>query len=133
MGDPSRRLTNGGALPLRGIPASEHGLPGGTVTFLPADFPPLLSLGARPHNLPLQTTSLLGRERDVHALRRLLLRDDVRLVTLTGPGGTGKTRLGLQVAADLLDRFEDGAFFVDLAPISDPNLIVPTVARTLGV
>ena len=66
-------------------------------------------------------------------MRSLLLRDHVRLVTLTGAGGSGKTRLGLQVAADLLDRFESGAFFVDLAPISDPSLVIPTIAQVLGV
>jgi class 3 adenylate cyclase len=102
-------------------------------TGLPSDFPPLNSLNVRPHNLPLQTTPLLGRDREVRAVAALLLRDDVRLVTLTGPGGTGKTRLGLQVAADLLDRFEDGAFFVELAPISDPELVPSTIAQVLGV
>jgi predicted ATPase/transcriptional regulator with XRE-family HTH domain len=92
-----------------------------------------VALAARPHNLPLQTTLLLGRNRGVGAVRSLLLRDHVRLVTLTGAGGSGKTRLGLQVAADLLDRFESGAFFVDLAPISDPSLVIPTIAQVLGV
>ena len=96
-------------------------------------FSALVSLAARPHNLPLQTTLLLGRDREVGAVRSLLLRDHVRLVTLTGAGGSGKTRLGLQVAADLLDRFENGAFFVDLAPISDPSLVIPTIAQVLGV
>ncbi|MBA2449845.1 MAG: hypothetical protein H0V51_17620 [Chloroflexi bacterium] len=67
---------------------------------LPANFPPPVSLDARPHNLPLQTTPLLGRDQAVGAVRSLLLRDEVRLVTLTGPGGTGKTRLSLQFAAD---------------------------------
>jgi len=102
-------------------------------TGLPSDFPPLNSLNVRPHNLPLQTTPLLGRDREVRAVHSLLVRDDVRLVTLTGPGGTGKTRLSLQVAADLLDRFEDGAFFVELAPISDPELVLSTIAQVLGV
>jgi predicted ATPase/class 3 adenylate cyclase len=102
-------------------------------TGIPSAFPPLVSLDARPHNLPLQVTTLLGREQDVQAVRSLLLRDDVRLVTLTGPGGTGKTHLGLQVAADLLEHFEDGAFIVELAPISDPGLVLSTIAQALGV
>jgi predicted ATPase len=67
------------------------------------------------------------------ALSDLLTQDDVRLVTLTGVGGTGKTRLALQVAADLLDRFDDGAFFVDLAPLADPAFVLPTIAATLGI
>ena len=90
-------------------------------------------MSARPHNLPSQTTPLVGREGEVRAVQRLLLRDDVRLTTLTGPGGSGKTRLALQVAADVLDRFEDGACFVELAPVSDVGLVVPTIARALGV
>src|SRR5688572_29644000 len=90
-------------------------------------------MSARPHNLPSQTTPLIGRELEVQAVRDLLLRDDVRLVTLTGPGGAGKTRLALQVAADVLDRFADGVWFVELALVSDPGLLVPTIARALGV
>jgi len=100
---------------------------------LAADFPPLHTLDTRPNNLPAQATPFIGREKEVDAVRRLMLRPDVRLLTLTGPGGTGKTRLGLQAAADLLDQFEDGVFFVPLAPIGDPGLVVPTVAKTLGV
>ncbi len=83
---------------------------------LPADFPPLKTLDSRPNNLPVQLTPLIGREKEVSAVQNLLQREDVRLVTLTGPGGTGKTRLGLQVAAELSDLFTDGVFFVNLAP-----------------
>jgi predicted ATPase/DNA-binding CsgD family transcriptional regulator len=90
-------------------------------------------MAAPPHNLPEQSTPLIGREREVRAVCALLERADVRLVTLTGAGGTGKTRVGLQVAADLLDRFEDGVFLADLAPISDPTLVVSTIAQVLGV
>src|SRR3954471_18929816 len=100
---------------------------------LPAQFPALASLDARPNNLPLHATPLLGRERELAVARDRLLRDDVRLLTLVGPGGTGKTRLSLQLAADVSDRFLDGTFFVALAPISDPDLVASTVAQTLGV
>ena len=99
---------------------------------LASDFPPLASLDARRHNLPTHPTALLGRERELAEVRKLY-EDGARLVTLTGPGGTGKTRLGLQVAADLLDAFEHGVFLVELAPISDPALVPSTVAQALGV
>jgi non-specific serine/threonine protein kinase len=100
---------------------------------LPADFPPLTTLEARLTNLPLQPTPFIGREREVTALVHRLRDPAVRLLTLTGPGGTGKTRLAVQVAAELLDAFPDGVFFVDLAPIRDPNLVATTIAQALGV
>ena len=100
---------------------------------LAADFPPVTSLDARPHNLPVHPTVVLGREVETGDVRRLLLRVDVRLVTLTGPGGIGKTRLSLQVAAELIDHVADGAFLVELAPITDPALIPSAVAQVLGV
>jgi len=82
---------------------------------LPREFPPLASLDAHPHNVPIHPTAVLGRERETNDLRRLILRDGARLVTLTGPGWTGKTRLCRQVAAELVDDFEDGAYVVELA------------------
>jgi serine/threonine-protein kinase len=96
---------------------------------------PAQRLDERPNNLPAQTTPLIGREAQLAEVRRELARpeNEVRLLTLSGTGGTGKTRLGLQVAADLLDHFEDGVFFVALAPIRDPALVMPTIAQTLGV
>jgi predicted ATPase/class 3 adenylate cyclase/DNA-binding CsgD family transcriptional regulator len=103
------------------------------ISDLPADFPPLHTLESSPNNLPVQPTPFLGREQEVAAIRDLLRREEVRLVTLTGPGGAGKTRLGLQVAADLSDWFASGVFFVNLAPISDPALVVPTIAKTLAI
>ncbi|MDQ4075234.1 MAG: adenylate/guanylate cyclase domain-containing protein, partial [Chloroflexota bacterium] len=98
---------------------------------LEEDFPPLLSLASRPNNLPVLPTSLIGREQEVATLTSWLAGEDVRLVTVTGPGGMGKTRLSMQVAAELLDNFPDGVFFVALAPISDPVLVLPTIAQTL--
>ena len=86
-----------------------------------------------PNNLPAQTTRLIGRLKEVGAARRLLMREEVRLVTLTGPGGTGKTRLSLQTAADVLAEFKNGVFFVALAPIIDENLVTSTIAQALGI
>jgi predicted ATPase/class 3 adenylate cyclase len=103
------------------------------VTGLPSVFPPLTSIDSHPHNLPVQATPLLGREREVEAVSALLSRDDVRLVTLTGPGGTGKTRLSLQAAAEILDSFEDGVFFVSLAPVTNPDLVPAAIAQVLGL
>ena len=100
---------------------------------LPADFPSLRSLDARPNNLPRQPTPFLGREQEVAAIVALLRREDSHLVTLTGTGGVGKSRLALQAAADLLDEFPDGVFAVSLASISDPALVPSAIARTLGL
>ncbi|MFO1413202.1 MAG: tetratricopeptide repeat protein [Burkholderiales bacterium] len=94
-------------------------------------FPPLRSLDAAPNNLPLQLTSLLGREDDARALHAGLAQ--ARLVTLTGPGGIGKTRLAVQVAGDVLPRFPDGAWFVDLASLVDAARVPAAVAQVLAV
>src|SRR5689334_19330704 len=84
-------------------------------------------------NVPTAFTSFIGREREVRAVTSLLARDDVRLVTLLGPGGVGKTRLSLQVANALRSQFADGVCFISLAAISDPALILPAIAQGLGM
>jgi predicted ATPase len=100
---------------------------------LPENFPPLVSLVAKPSNLPLQTTPFIGRSREIEQISQLTLREDVRLLTLAGAGGTGKTRLALQVGGAVLDRFERGVFFVNLAPLTDPAIVASTIASTLKV
>jgi predicted ATPase/DNA-binding NarL/FixJ family response regulator len=83
--------------------------------------------------LPALLSSLLGREQETATLRQLLKRADVRLVTITGPGGVGKTSVALQVGHEFTNAFKDGVFFISLAPISDSTLIIPTIAQALGV
>jgi predicted ATPase len=100
---------------------------------LRADFPPLNTPGHLPHNLPTHPTPFLGREREVEEVLALLLRPEVRLVTLTGPGGVGKTRLGTRIAAEALESFPDGAFMVDLARLTDPDLVPSATATALGL
>ena len=85
------------------------------------------------HNLPAQATPLIGRQPQLEAARTRLLRADTRLVTLTGAGGCGKTRLGLQIALDVISQFPDGVFLVSLAPVSDPNLVAAAIAQVLGL
>ena len=106
-----------------------------------ADLPPLptseMSASPRalhaPSNLPVPPTSLIGRHEELTTLQALLLRNDVRLLTLTGPGGVGKTRLSYAVAAALRDAFADGVWFVDLAPLTDPELVLSAIAQVLEV
>jgi predicted ATPase/DNA-binding SARP family transcriptional activator len=102
----------------------------------PAGLPPPPTTRQQPqrrHNLPAQPTPFIGRQAQLAVVRETLGRPEVRLLTLTGPGGTGKTRLALQAAGDLLDEFEDGVFFVALAPIRDPSFLLPAIGHTLGI
>ena len=98
---------------------------------LPSQFPALRSLESVPNNLPVQLTSFVGREREVAEVKRLL--GSTHLLTLTGTGGTGKTRLSLQVGADLLEQFHDGVWFVEFATIDDAALVAETVAGALDL
>jgi predicted ATPase/class 3 adenylate cyclase len=98
---------------------------------LPADFPPLRTEETRPGNLPMLLTSFVGREREMDEVARLL--ETTRLVTLTGSGGTGKTRLAVAVADRIRDTYSNGVWFVDLSPIADPGLVAPAIAQALGV
>jgi predicted ATPase/class 3 adenylate cyclase len=117
---------------LKGLQRMEH-LYQVVAPDLPHHFPPLPTGLAHPHNLPAQLTSFIGREKELEALQQLFLSQNGRLVTLTGSGGTGKTRLALRTADRLLDSFPQGVWFVELAPISDPQLVPQTVAEVLGV
>lgn len=98
---------------------------------LPADFPPLRTLDVISNNLPIQLTSFIGRERETNDVKRLLT--TTRLLTLQGAGGAGKSRLAIQIAADLIEDYQHGVWFVDLAPLTDPAQVPRTVAATLGV
>lgn len=131
-----RELPDGAALRdlgehrLKDIVRPEH-LHDLVIEGLPAEFPPPRTIEARPTNLPLQLTSFVGRQAEIAEIRELL--DRSRLLTLTGAGGTGKTRLALRVAAEAVANFADGAFFVDLSPVVDAALVPPAVAMALGV
>jgi predicted ATPase/class 3 adenylate cyclase len=98
---------------------------------LRGDFPPIHTLSTHPNNLPQQLTSFIGREDQIAEVCALLRK--TRLLTLTGSGGSGKTRLGLQVAADSLEAFQDGAWLVELAPLTEPGLVADAVATVLKV
>jgi predicted ATPase/class 3 adenylate cyclase len=98
---------------------------------LPSDFPPLKSLEASSNNLPVQLTSFVGREKEITEIKQAI--GEHRLVTLTGPGGSGKTRLALQVTAGMIEHFQNGVFFAALAPITDSGLVASTIAQALGV
>ena len=100
---------------------------------LRSDFPSLATSVYHPHNLPVRLTSFIGRNAEITSVCRMLLGAELRLLTITGVGGTGKTSLAVQAGWELLESFRDGVFFVDLAPIKDPDLVLTTIAGTLNV
>ncbi len=125
---PGTRLEDLGRHRLKDLGQPEH-LYQLTVDGLDGEFPPPHTLDARPTNLPAQLTRFIGRSADIATIRGLLGED--RLVTLTGPGGSGKTRLALQCAAELLVDVRDGVFFVDLSPLTDADLVAQSIADAL--
>ena len=136
-----RELSAAG-LPLQLVDLGEHGLRDLrevehvfqlTAPGLPSDFPPLKSLSRQTHNLPPQLTPFIGREALVAEIRGRLEQPGVRLLTLTGPGGAGKTRLALQVATELVEAYADGVWFVPLAPVTSATLVPATIAGALGI
>ena len=124
------RLKDMGEHRLKGMSTLEH-LYQACAPGLQEDFPPLASGITHPNNLPVQRTAFIGRQAQVIQVEELL--EQVTLVTLTGSGGVGKTRLSLQVAHEVLERFPDGIWFLELAPVTNPALLVQTVAGVLGL
>ncbi|HEX2194519.1 MAG TPA: adenylate/guanylate cyclase domain-containing protein, partial [Candidatus Limnocylindria bacterium] len=127
---PGTSLREMGEHRLKDLSRAEH-LSMLVIDGLPSTFPPLRTLDVVPNNLPTQLTTFLGRERELAAAGELLR--NARLLTLTGPGGTGKTRLSLQLAAEATDAFPDGVYWVPLGTITDPALVTPTMAQVLGL
>jgi predicted ATPase/class 3 adenylate cyclase len=115
---------------LKDLPTPEH-LYQVVAPDLVHDFPPLRSLDSRPNNLPRQLTTFVGRKREIGEAKRILT--SAPLLTLTGPGGVGKTRFAIEIAGELLDEFDEGIWFVDLGPVTDPAFIVPAIASAIGV
>ncbi|MEJ2266617.1 MAG: adenylate/guanylate cyclase domain-containing protein [Anaerolineales bacterium] len=115
---------------MKGLSQLEH-LYQVVVPDLPQDFPPLASLDYRPNNLPIQVTAFVGRQKEVSQAQAML--SGCRLLTITGPGGVGKTRLALQVASEVIDEYPGGVWYVELAHLQDPSMVPLGVAKTIGM
>lgn len=115
---------------LKGLPEPEH-LWQLVAADLSQEFPPLISLKETPNNLPLQLTSFIGRKKEAEQIKKLMERN--RLITLTGSGGIGKTRLAIQLASELLDDYPDGVWLVELASVTDPALVHQTLCTVLRI
>lgn len=98
---------------------------------LPSEFPPLRTYHRSINNLPVSITSFVGREKEIEEVKYLI--STKRLLTISGTGGAGKTRLAIQVAAELVDQFETGGWFIDLAPVSDPGMVAQYILNALGI
>lgn len=127
---PDVSLTDLGEHSLKDLPAPEH-LYQVVAPELGRDFPPLRSMESRPNNLPRQLTTFVGREPEIAEAKRMLA--SAPLLTLTGPGGVGKTRLAIEIAGELLDEFDEGIWFIDLGVLTDPDFVVPAIASAMGV
>lgn len=127
---PQAQFSDLGEHVLKGLEAAEH-LYQLEVAGLPQSFPPPRTKSVRPNNLPALASRIVGREAELTELKQLI--GDHRLVTILGPGGIGKTRLALEVAGNVVGRFDGGTYFVDLAPVQDPDLVDPTIASTVGI
>lgn len=101
------------------------------ISGLPVEYRPLKTMASTPNNLPIQLTSFIGRTREIENIKRRMM--TARLITLTGSGGSGKTRLSLQAAGELLEEFRDGVWFIELAPLADPELVPQSIASVLGI
>jgi len=123
-------LTDLGEHSLKDLPAPEH-LFQVVAPELGREFPPLRSMESRPNNLPRQLTTFVGRESEIAGAKRALV--SAPLLTLTGPGGVGKTRLAIEIAGDLFDEFDEGIWFIDLSVLTDPDFVVPAIASAIGV
>ena len=129
---PATSLTDLGQLQLKDLSRPEHVFQL-VHTDLPAGFPPLGSRKKIPHNLPRSMSSFVGRQKESAAIEVDLLSADTHLLTLTGPGGVGKTRLGLHVGGQCLGHFSDGVFFVPLAQVRDAAFVAPAIMQALDL